>query len=524
MTKDSDTGSVSQQNPEQITVGTGLAIAGMCLSMFIIANDISAMNVALPSIEKDFDTDISTVQWVINAYALFTAMSLVAGGRLADMYGRRKVFFIGTGIFASMSFLGGIAQDVYWLIAARALMGIGGSLIWPSVLGITFDLLPKSKAGLAGGLIIGAAGLGQAVGPITGGALTELLSWRWIQYINVPISALAITIAWTEVRESAVAHSIKKIDYAGILTLSAGLLLLLFALDQANSWGWTDWRIILSFTASAVFIILFIFIERAMKEDALTPPDLFTNRRFIASCAAVAFVMPTFFVSLLFLPQLMQKLLKFSVLDAGLGLLPMMVLYASFSFIQGKLSEKFSQKAVISLGAFCVMTGVFLLSRIEADFTYLSLVPGMCVIGLGLGLFLSSNVAAAVASLDPSRSSLAGGLVLMFQIAGGALGLGITTAYFVASSRVELKSELAREGLNLSSGQLETVQGVLSGAQSAKALLSSFGHEAASTIMEAVPDAFVSGITHGFMLDALLGLAGFLVALFYVAGRLRIGK
>lgn len=116
------------------------------------------------------------------------------------------------------------------------------------------------------------------------------------------------------------------------------------------------------------------------------------------------------------------------------------------------------------------MTGVFLLSRIEADFTYLSLVPGMCVIGLGLGLFLSSNVAAAVASFDPSRSSLAGGLVLMFQIAGGALGLGITTAYFVASSRVELKSELAREGINLSSGQLETVQGVLSGAESAKAL------------------------------------------------------
>jgi MFS family permease len=173
---------MSETTANQITGGTILALMAMGLSVLVISIDISAMNVALPSIERDFDSDISTIQWVINAYALFTGMMLVTGGRLADMYGRRKVFLIGVTIFAATSFIGGIARNDYWLIGARALMGIGGALMWPSILGITYDLLPRDKAGLAGGIIIGAAGLGQAIGPIVGGSLTQFLGWRWIQF------------------------------------------------------------------------------------------------------------------------------------------------------------------------------------------------------------------------------------------------------------------------------------------------------------------------------------------------------
>ncbi len=167
--------------------GTATALFAMCLSVVILANDFTALNVALPSIEKAFNTDVSTVQWVINAYALVFGMLIVTGGRLADVFGRRRAFFVGTTIFILMSLLGGAAQNEYWLIAARAAMGVGAALMWPAILGMTFAALPPEKAGLAGGLVLGAAGVGQSIGPISGGLLTEYLSWRWTLFVNLPI-------------------------------------------------------------------------------------------------------------------------------------------------------------------------------------------------------------------------------------------------------------------------------------------------------------------------------------------------
>src|ERR1044072_2812319 len=142
----------------------GLALFAMSISGLVIANAFAAINVALPTMEKDFDTDINTIQWVVNAYALTFGVMIVTGGRLADMFGRRRAFFVGTAIFASMSALGGAAQSEAWLIASRVAVGIGGALMWPAILGMTFAILPQEKAGLAGGIILGAAGLGHAGG------------------------------------------------------------------------------------------------------------------------------------------------------------------------------------------------------------------------------------------------------------------------------------------------------------------------------------------------------------------------
>src|SRR6266567_1315075 len=181
--------------------GTVLALVAMGLSVVILANDFTALNVALPSIEKAFDTDVSTVQWVINAYALVFGMLIVTGGRLADLLGRKRMFFIGTSIFMAMSLLGGAAQNEYWLIAARAAMGIGAALMWPAILGMTFAALPKKKAGIAGGIILGAAGIGQAIGPISGGVLTQYLSWRYTLFINLPIGLFAMLVTWRELHQ-----------------------------------------------------------------------------------------------------------------------------------------------------------------------------------------------------------------------------------------------------------------------------------------------------------------------------------
>ncbi len=257
--------------------GTVLALVAMGLTILILAQDFTALNVALPSIEKAFDSNVSTVQWVINAYALVFGMLIVTGGRLADLFGRRRVFFIGTTIFMVMSVLGGAAQNEYWLIAARGAMGVGAALMFPAILGMTFAALPKEKAGLAGGLILGCAGIGQAIGPISGGLLTQYLSWRWTLFINVPIGLIAMFVTWREVHQPREAGKRERIDYAGIAALSLGLLALLFALDQATDWGWTDWRISAALGVAVVLIVTFPFIERRAGESALIPGEVIRN-------------------------------------------------------------------------------------------------------------------------------------------------------------------------------------------------------------------------------------------------------
>ncbi len=229
-----------------------LGLAAMGVAVLVIANDFTALSVAIPAIESTFHTDVTTAQWVINGYALVFGVAIVTGGRLADMFGRRRVFFIGCVLFAVFSLLGGAAPNVGTLLGARAVMGIGGALMWPAIMGMTYALLPKGKEGLAGGLILGAAGFGNAVGPLIGGALTDTLGWRWIFFLNLPIAAFAILVTWKVVARDAPSTAERQLDFLGVATLSIGLLSLLLALDQGSDDGWTHPRILAQFALFAV--------------------------------------------------------------------------------------------------------------------------------------------------------------------------------------------------------------------------------------------------------------------------------
>lgn len=492
--------------------GTVLALIAMGISVIVIAQDFSAVNVALPDIERDFDTDLSTVQWVINAYALIFGMLIVTGGRLADQFGRKRMFILGAAAFAATSFVAGAAPNIGVLIAARALMGIGGALMWPAILGMTFAALPAGKAGLAGGLIIGAAGIGQGIGPITGGALTEI-SWRWVQFLNVPVALLAILITLTQVHQAETPAANEKLDYAGIVTLSLALSSLLFALDQSTTWGWGDARIVGCLVVAAVMIAAFVIAERRAGPNALVPADVIGNRQFAAAGVAMALVASAFTAPLLYLPQFMQKLLGYSPLQAGLGLLPEMVLFSALSFAGGQfLYDRVGAKLMVTAGAACMAIGVLLLSLIETDSHYAALVPGMLVLGAGLGLFYGSITTAAVQSIDPSRTSLAGGLVYMFQLAGGAVGLGLTTTVVASSSNSRLTDDLAGLGTAITKTQALVLHGLLAGTDQAGQLLAGLSPAVSERITAFVGDAFVAGIRIGFRVDAALALAAAVLA------------
>jgi EmrB/QacA subfamily drug resistance transporter len=416
--------------PQRLERSTVVALAAMAMAVFVIANDVTALSVALPDIESDFDADVGTVQWVISAYALIFGVLIVTGGRLADLMGRRRIFFVGAAIFAVFSLLGAVAPSAMTLIVARGLMGIGGALMWPAILGMTYSILPENRAALAGSLIIGAAGFGNAAGPLIGGFLTDALDWRWILALNLPIAALASLVTWRYVPESSGDDAERRFDYAGVATLSIGLIALLVALDEVTALGWTDPLILGLFALCVALLIAFAASERRAGSWALVPDDVIRNRAFRSACLAVLLMSPTFFVALMYLPQFMQKVLDYTPVEAGLGLLPMMGVFAIVSFAAGPLYERLGPRPVIAAGAACMVAGPLLISLIEQGGSWAQLVPGMVVLGLGVGLFYSSITTAAVTALDSARSSLAGGIAYMFQVAGGSIGLGLATTVF----------------------------------------------------------------------------------------------
>ena len=454
---------------------TRLALVAMAIAVFVLANDFSAINVAIPQIEEDFKTNVTTAQWVVNAYALTFGVLLVTGGRLADLFGRRRAFFIGTAIFATFSTLGGAAQTEAELIAMRVLMGIGGALMWPAILGMTYAALPEERAGLAGALILGMCGVGNAAGPLIGGALTDLLSWRWIFFLNLPVSAFAAFVTWRELHQPRAQIEDVRIDYGGIVTVSVGLVSLLLAFDQAIEWGWEDPRIIALLAVFVLLITAFVFIERREGEHALVPPDVIGNRDFAYTSAAILLMSAVFFASMLYLPQLMINVLDYSAVGAGAGMLPMMATFAAVSFVAGWLFNRLGAKPLLILGSLCIVLGPALVALLAGNETYGAIVPGMAVLGLGIGLFYPTATTVGVTAIDESRRSLAGAIIYMCQIAGGSVGLGLTTTIFTGAS-----------------------DGATGGAR------------------------FVDGIQTAFAVDAAIAVGGFLIATFLIGGRIRL--
>ncbi len=318
---------------------------------------------------------------------------------------------------------------------------------------------------------IGAAGLGNALGPLIGGVFTQELSWRWIFFLNVPIAAFAVAVTWFLVHVKEPETSERRIDYTGIAAISVGLVSLLIALDQVADWGWADPRVLGLLVLAAAMLIAFGPLERRAGAHALVPKEVMRNESFTASCIAILFMSATFFASLLYLPQFMEKQLGYSPLEAGVGMLPFLATFALVSFVAGPLYNRLGAKTLVVFGAACITLAPFLFSQVDAGSGYDSLIVGMVILGIGIGSFYPTATTAGVTSVDESQTSLAGGIIYMFQIAGGSIGLGLTTTVF--------------------SG--------------------------------AVPP-FVDGIQAGFRLDAALSLVGLLVALAFVGGRLLGGR
>jgi predicted MFS family arabinose efflux permease len=391
-------------------------------------------------------------------------------------------------------------------------MGIGGALMWPAILGMVYGILPESKQGLAGGLILGVAGVGNAFGPILGGALTQA-SWRWIFFLNLPVTVLACVVTWLKVHDVSDAPTRERLDYAGVATLSASLIALLVALDQATDWGWGDPRIVGLLVGCVLLFAVFLLVERSAGAHALVPREVMRNREFMAAALSVLLMSASFFAILIYVPQFMVKILGYGPLKSGIGFLPMMGVFALVSFVAGSLYNRLGAKPIVIVGAACVTAAPFLLSTVGADSGYVALVPGMLVMGFGIGLFYSTITTAGVGALDKSHTSLAGGIVYMCQIAGGSVGLGLTTAIVTSVAADHVTSTAVAD--RLSHTQEIAVNKVLAGTDTGQGLLHQFP-AIAGELTNLAKQALVAGMSAGYVVVGCLAFLGFLVATFGV--------
>jgi EmrB/QacA subfamily drug resistance transporter len=401
-----------------------LAVLGVAYLMVVL--DVSIVNVALPSIQKDLHFATENLQWVVSGYALTFGGFLLLGGRAGDLLGRRRVFMAGLALFSLTSLLCGLSVSSGMLIAARLLHGAAGAVLSPSVYSITSVTFEEgTERNKALGILGAIAGSGAAIGVLLGGVLTEYAGWQWIFIVNVPIGFGALLLVPRIVRESHAEGLTRNFDALGATTVTASLILFVYGLTETTSHGWGSGRVVASLVASAALMLAFLWIE-SRSRSPLVPLSIF-RRRTLLGANTIGFGLGTSIFGAFFLLSLyMQQVLGFSPIKTGVGYLAIALSAVAGSGVSQALVTRLGVKPVLAFGLAVMAGGLAYLSGLSAHGSYFTdLFPGFLLLGVGLGFSFVPVSIAALGGVAPHEAGLASGLINTSQQIGGALGLAI---------------------------------------------------------------------------------------------------
>jgi EmrB/QacA subfamily drug resistance transporter len=472
-------------------VPDGVVLAIACVAQFMVVLDVSIVNVALPSIGRDLHYTPSGLQWVVNAYVLTFAGFLLLGGRAADLFGRRRVFLFGLGLFTLASLAGGVAQDSTWLTAARAVQGIGGALLSPATLTIIVTTFAPQRRAWALGIWSAVAGAGGAAGSILGGVLTSTLSWRWVLFVNIPIgiAGMIAGLIWlTESRASDRGGPAPRLDVVGAITVTLGLGALVYAIVGTETHPWGSAQTLILLAVAVVLLAVFVVIERVVSSP-LVPFGLFRSRSVSGANLVMFLVGAAFFAMWYFLSLYLQNVLGYSALRAGLAFLPMAIAIIIGAQASSRLLPRVGVRPPLLAGTILATVGFAWLSRITPAASYWEHVfgPG-CVIALALGLLFTPLAAAATAGVSFTEAGLASGVLNTSRQIGGSLGLAVLAT--IATDRT--KDTLAHAA----------------GSAGSKAAAAGFGAQHSPVVAAALND----GYSRAFEVAAVLSLAAFVAS------------
>jgi EmrB/QacA subfamily drug resistance transporter len=412
-----------------------LAFMVLCLGSFMIVLDTTIVNVALPSIRNDLGFSEASLAWVVNAYMLFFGGFLLLGGRLGDLYGHRRLFATGIAAFTAASLAAGISSSQEILIVARAAQGLGGAIVSAAGLSLMMSLFtePADRAKAMGIVGFISAG-GGSVGVLLGGILTSFFGWHAIFMVNIPVGIAVYILALRYVPASRSAASGTRLDIAGAITVTASLMLAVYAIVNGNEAGWTSTQTLGLLVAAVVLLASFFVIESRVS-DPLMPLDLFRRRNLatanVMGVLWAAAMFAWFFLSALYL----QVVLHYEPLQVGLAFLPGNIVMAVFSVgISAKLVMRYGLRAPLVTGLGLAGVGLLLLVRAPIDGNYLvDVFPNMVMLGVGAGIAFNPMIIVAMTDVEPERSGLASGLVNTSFMMGGARGLAVLVS--LASAR-----------------------------------------------------------------------------------------
>ncbi|MET0769288.1 MAG: MFS transporter [Solirubrobacteraceae bacterium] len=479
-------------------------LAAMCFALFMVMLDNTVVNVALPSIQADFDASLSALEWTINAYTLTFAVLLVTGGRLGDLFGRRRIFLYGVVIFALSSATIALAPTDGWLVASRAVQGVGAALMMPGSLSILTNAFPPAERGKAIGTWAGVSALALAIGPLVGGYLTEEVSWRAIFLLNLPVAAGALVMTLFAAEESRDETAERKVDIPGIVALTVSLASLVLALVEGNSWGWGSAGVIGLLVLSVAAGVAFVAIERRARVP-IVDFAFFKARSFVGANIVAFTVSFAMFAMFFFIALYMQNVLGYSPLQAGVRFLPSTLVVMVTGPIAGRLADRLGARPLMVGGLLITSVALFLQSRIDVGSGYGTLWPGFVLMGLGLGLIMSPMSMAAMNSVDRSKAGVASGTLSMFRMVGGTFGVAALGALVAGVGRHDLEQSLP----GLTGGARERV---VEGLGSAAAL-----EGAPTRVVDAAHAAFVDALSQGLTVASIATLAAAVVAWFLIS-------
>jgi EmrB/QacA subfamily drug resistance transporter len=426
-----------------------LTLIACILGSAIVFIDGTVVNVALPAIRRDLDASLADQQWIVEAYLLFLGSLILIGGSLSDLFGRRRVFALGTALFGVTSFLCAIAPSPELLIGARALQGMAGALLVPSTLATIVAVFPEDERGRAIGTWTAWSGVSTVIGPMAGGALIEFASWRWVFALNlIPVAATLFLIA-RAMPESLDEHEAHPhVDVMGAILCALGLAGPVFALIEQARYGWSDPLVFVPLVAGLVFLAAFIVHERRTPHPML-PLDLFKRRNFAVANLATLLIYAGLGAALFFLTLFLQETAGYSAIGAGVALLPLTVLLFFLSSRFGALSDRLGPRLFMSAGPFIGGAGLLMLVAVDRDADYLTqILPGVLIFGLGLAMTVAPLTATVLGDADEHQAGIASGVNNAVARVAGLLAIAAVGAVVSSQFGSDLDSRISDERLS----------------------------------------------------------------------------
>jgi EmrB/QacA subfamily drug resistance transporter len=411
-------------------------LGAVAFGLFMIMLDNTVVFVALAAIQSDLKISQSELEWVVSGYALTFAVLMLTGGKLADLFGRRRIFIVGLAIFTASSLACGLATGAGFLIGARVVQGVGAALMNPATLSIIVATFPPRQRGTAIGIWVGISAMALAIGPLIGGILTEQINWSWIFFINVPVGIAGIIVSRLFITESRDESEEQRLDLPGLVSSAVGLFGLTYALIEGNNYGWSSARILGGFALAAVGLVTFVLLEHRQRVPMLDL-SLFKNSTFSGANVTMLLVALAMFGVFFFNSLYLGQVLGYSPIQTGATFLPLTVLIVFVAPLAGRFSDKIGSRWLMGAGLVLLSASLLSFSTLGVDSGFWDIVPGLILGGFGMSLAMTPTTAAAMGSVPVDKAGVGSAVLNSMRQVGGSLGIALMGAIVAASISVK---------------------------------------------------------------------------------------